>query len=168
VATIDVRTARAEDCDAMRDVTLAAYEEYAAILPSPFWAAYRRMLLETLEREGPAERIVAEQRGAIVGSVLLFPPDAQAYGRTVAGGDCPEVRLLAVLPAARGQGVGRALMDECVRRARHAGARALGLHTMDFMMAAREMYVRMGFVHAPDLDFTPARGVVVKAYRLDL
>jgi GNAT superfamily N-acetyltransferase len=82
--------------------------------------------------------------------------------------DYPEVRLLAVVPAARGKGVGAALIDECARRARRAGATTLGLHTMDMMRAAVRMYERMGFVRAPDLDFTPAEGVLVKGYRLDL
>jgi ribosomal protein S18 acetylase RimI-like enzyme len=59
-------------------------------------------------------------------------------------------------------------MAECVRHARHAGAAALGLHTMDMMRAAVRMYEGMGFVHVPDLDFSPAQGVLVKGYRLDL
>ena len=75
---------------------------------------------------------------------------------------------MAVLPSARGQGVGTALMAECVRRARHAGAAALGLHTMDVMRAAVRMYERMGFARMPNLDFSPAQGVLVKGYRLDL
>ncbi len=168
MTTINVRNADASDRDAIRDVTLAAYEEYAAVMPEPFWIAYRRTLLGTLDGDGPAERIVAERQGAIVGSVLLFPPEANAYGRSAAGGECPEVRLLAVPPAARGQGVGTALMEECVRRARRSGATALGLHTMDFMETAVRMYARIGFVRVPRLDFSPVQGVLVKGYRLDL
>jgi GNAT superfamily N-acetyltransferase len=178
--TIRMRDAGAGDRDAIREVTLAAYSEYAAVVPEQFWIAYRRALLETLDGAGPAERIVAERHGAVVGSVLLFPPDANAYGGSAvrfatghhetktAGGEYPEVRLLAVPPAARGQGVGTALMEECVRRARRSGARALGLHTMDFMKSAVRMYARLGFVRAPSLDFSPVRGIVVKGYRLDL
>ena len=59
-------------------------------------------------------------------------------------------------------------MDECVRRARHAGALAVGLHTMDVMGTAVRLYARMGFEHVPTLDFNPVPGVVVKGYRLDL
>lgn len=168
LTAIRIRNARDGDRDAIRDVTLAAYQEYAAVVPEPFWMAYRRTMLETLDGNGPAEPIVAERQGTILGSVLLFPPNANAYGRSATGGEGPEVRLLAVPPAARGQGVGTALMAECVRRARHAGARALGLHTMDFMETAVRMYARMGFVRAPDLDFSPVQGVVVKGYRLNL
>ena len=163
-----LRDAQEADRGQIRDNTLAAYEEYAATVPTPFWTAYRGNLLTTLESSGPEERIVAEQDGVIVGSVLLYPPAAGAYGSAVGAGESPEVRLLAVLPAARGEGVGHALMEECVRRARAAGAAALGLHTMDMMHAAVRMYERMGFKRVPEADFHPGGGVLVKAYRLDL
>jgi GNAT superfamily N-acetyltransferase len=165
---LPIRDARADELDAIREVTLAAYAEYGAVMPEPVWLGYRRQLLATLDSEGPAERIVAERNGVIVGSVLLFPPATSAYGGAAARVDCPEVRLLAVVPAARGLGVGTALMNECARRARAGGATVLGLHTTDIMQAAVRMYERIGYVRAPDLDFTPARGIVVKGYRLDL
>jgi GNAT superfamily N-acetyltransferase len=163
-----IRDARDDERDAVRDVTLAAYEEYAAIMPEPVWVGYRRQLAATIDSEGSAERIVAERNGAIVGSVLLFPAAANVYGGAAVSVDCPEVRLLAVVPEARGAGVGAALMAECARRARLAGATTLGLHTTDIMRAAVRMYERMGYVRAPELDFVPAPGVLVKGYRLDL
>jgi ribosomal protein S18 acetylase RimI-like enzyme len=78
------------------------------------------------------------------------------------------LRLLAVAGDARGQGVGQALVDECVRRARRMGAAELGLHTSASMAAARRMYLRMGFVRAPDHDFHPEGAELVEAYRLPL
>jgi GNAT superfamily N-acetyltransferase len=81
---------------------------------------------------------------------------------------CPEVRLLAVAPEARGQGIGTALMEECIRRARGLGSPCLNLHTTDMMQVAMRMYERMGFVRAPELDFHPDPKVTVKAYRFDL
>ena len=36
------------------------------------------------------------------------------------------------------------------------------------MQTALRMYERMGFVRAPELDFHPAPGFIVKGYRLDL
>lgn len=164
---VHVRSARDNERAAVRDVTLAAYEEYAEIMPAPFWTGYRRHLMSTLDAETPADRIVAEQNGVVVGSVLLFPPGADAYGGTAAGSGWPEVRLLAVAPAARGRGVGAALIDECIRRALSMGAMVLGLHTMDMMQAAVRMYARMGFVRAPERD-VDVQGVLVKGYRLDL
>jgi GNAT superfamily N-acetyltransferase len=163
-----IRDARDTDREAMRRVTLAAYEQYAAVLPPPIWEMYRRQLLATLEASGSVERIVAERDGGVVGSVLLFPPATAAYASAALKSDSPEVRLLAVAPEGRGHGIGRALMDECARRARLAGSARLGLHTIDMMRAALRLYERLGYVRAPELDFTPVPGFVVKGYRLDL
>ncbi len=165
---LHIRDARDDDRAALRDVTLAAYEEYAAIMPASLWAGYRRQVIATINADGPAERIVAERQGSIVGGVLLFPPGTTAYARGSVRLAWPEVRLLAVAPKARGQGVGTALMEECVQRARRAGATTLGLHTSDMMRAAVRMYERMGFVRVPEFDFRPAEAVLVKGYRLDL
>lgn len=155
---IYVRSMRDSERDAVRDLTLPAYEEYSAIMPEAFWIGYRRHLRATLDAEGPAERIVAERQDAVVGGVLLFPPAANVYAGAAGGTEWPEVRLLIVLSAARGQGVGTALMAECVRRARRAGARALGLHTMDMMHAAMRMYEHGLRAHAqPRLQSRPRR-----------
>ncbi len=152
----------------MRDVTLAAYEEYAEVMPPPIWAGYRKLLLATLNEEGPVERIVAVLDNVIVGSVLLYPANESSYPGMKDSIGWPEVRSLAVAPAMRGQGIGTALMEECERRARHAGATVLGLHTTDMMQTAMRMYERMGFVRVPELDFRPARNVLIKAYHRSL
>jgi len=163
-----IRDARHHEYDIVRSVTLAAYEEYAAIMPEPLWVGYRRQLLATLDAPAHVDRLVAERRDVILGSVLLFPATTNAYGSAAVGGGCPEVRLLAVVPAARGEGVGTALMNECARRARRSGASMLGLHTTDIMRAAIRMYEHLGYVRAPELDFAPAPGVLIKGFRLDL
>jgi GNAT superfamily N-acetyltransferase len=163
-----IRDARDDERDALRDVVLSAYAEYAARMPEPLWTGYRRQLLTTLASDGPVERIVAAREAAIIGSVLLFPPATDAYGRAGLPAEDPEVRLLAVLPNARGQNIGAALMHECARRARRAGAAGLGLHTTDIMRPAVRLYERLGYVRAPERDFVPAPGVLIKGYRLDL
>jgi GNAT superfamily N-acetyltransferase len=165
---LTIRGARDDERHAIRDLTLLAYAEYATLLPRPFWGAYQRQLLAALDREEPVERIVAKGAGTLVGSVLLYPPQANAYAQVAVSTRWPEVRLMAVAPDARGQGIGTALLHECARRARTMGATTLGLHTMDVMQAALRLYEREGFVRAPELDFYPAEGVLVKGYRLDL
>jgi len=132
------------------------------------FSALRGALEAAMDRESPAERIVAEHGGALAGSVMLFPTAAEDYGGAADAAPWPELRLLAVSPDARGLGVGQALVDECVRRARAAGARDLGLHTSRSMAAALRMYERMGFVRAPRYDFHPDGAEVVWAYRLPL
>jgi len=143
-----IRDAHPGDRSAILAVTLAAYEQYAAALPPPLWAKYRQNIQATLGDVRPAAQIVAEEGGALVG--------------------WPEVRLLAVAPAARGKGVARRLMEECIQRARAAGSPALTLHTADIMAVAMRLYEHMGFTRAPELDIRLAPGILAKGYRLPL
>jgi predicted N-acetyltransferase YhbS len=165
---LKVREARSEDRHAAREITLAAFQQYAAVMPPPRWTGYRENILATLTDVAPAQQIVAEKEGVILGSILLYPPGTAFSTPDEGPLTCPEVRLLAVAPEARGQGIGTALMKESIRRARRLGAACLNLHTTDMMQVAMRMYERMGFVHAPDLDFHPDPSITVKAYRLEL
>ncbi len=165
-----IRDASESDHQAIMDVTLAAYAEYAIVM-SPFaWDGYRQNIIATLEGDEQAERIVAEQDGVVVGSVLLYLAGAafrQPEDAAVAPAS-PELRLLATPPALRGRGIGAALLEECIRRARRAGVAAITLHTSDMMQTAMQMYERRGFVRAPELDFHPAPEITIKGYRLSL
>ncbi len=164
---LKIRDACKGDRDAARNITLSAFHQYAAVLPPSRWKGYRENILDTLSDVAPAQQIVAEKKGVILGSVLLYPPGT-AFSTPEEGPlTCPEVRLLAVAPEARGQGIGTALMKECIRRARQGGAACLTLHTTDMMQVAMRMYERMGFVRAPEMDFHPDPNVTVKAYRLE-
>jgi GNAT superfamily N-acetyltransferase len=164
-----IREARADDRAAIEAVTLAAYEQYATVMPA-LWGVYRQNILSTLAGASPDAQIVAEDQGRVVGSVLLNRAGS-AIARQGGGSltlTSPEVRLLAVAPEARGQGVGAALMQECVAQARASGAASLILHTNEVMQVAVRLYERMGFVRDPERDFQPVPGVIVKGYRLDL
>ncbi|GAB4210390.1 MAG: GNAT family N-acetyltransferase [Roseiflexaceae bacterium] len=167
-ATFHLRDARDDEREAIHDLTLASYEQYATIMAPSAWAALRGALVAALASPGPVERIVAEgSDGVLLGSVLLFPPNQgtpDAAGRMA----WPELRLLAVAPAGRGQGVGEALVRECARRTRAAGFPALGLHTSDSMREAIRLYERLGFQRAPKYDFRPPGAELVKGYSLRL
>ena len=162
-----VRDARSDERDAIRALTLQAYEQYASIMEPDAWAGLAGAIRSGLEVED-AERIVAEREGRLLGSVMLFPPASDAYGGETEPAGWPELRLLAVAPEARGLGVGATLLEECVRRARRSGATVLGLHSSRSMGTAIGMYTRRGFVRDPAHDFTPEGGELVEAYRLAL
>jgi len=162
-----IRDAQGNDGGAVEALTLSAYQEYAPLMPS-LWNAYRDNIVTTLAAPEPATQIVAEQGSRIVGTVLLYPAATDSDGGTPFPRPYPEVRLLAVAPAARGKGIGEALMRECIKRARRSGATTLALHTTDLMRAAMRLYTRMGFRREPALDFRPRPEVTIKGYVLDL
>jgi ribosomal protein S18 acetylase RimI-like enzyme len=151
-------------------VTLAAYQEYAANLQPQQWQEYRRNILDTLNEARPELQLVAELNGEIVGSVLIVPaePVMEVLESTAMHPGFQEVRLLAVTPAVRGQGIGKALMLTCIERAHSAGENAITLHTSDLMQTAKNMYERMGFKRDPKMDYYPSEDIVVKGYRLEL
>jgi len=166
--TLSIRDARPDERAAVNELTLRAYAEYATIMSPAAWAGLEAAMRSALASDERAERIVALRDETLLGSVMLYPASADAYSGAVRRAGSPEVRLLAVAPEARGLGVGRALMAECVRRARNAGAIELGVHTSRSMQIAMRMYARMGFVRVADSDFQPPGAELVQAYRLPL
>ena len=167
---MEIREARPSEREHLREITLAAYGEYAQLLPPKHWDSYLQHINHTHDDIGVGEQFVALFRGVPAGTALFYPPGTSFSDDVdaVMSADCPEVRLLAVTPESRGSGAGRALMEACVARARDSGAEGIVLHTMEMMKAARTLYASMGFERVPELDFQPAKDWYVEGFRLAL
>jgi len=156
--TFVVRDAATEDFDQASAVMLDAYQEYKPDPLPPAWAdtweAYWREVGAVGSRADEAQLIVATIGHHIVGAVTFYPNGSNS--NVV---DWPPewavIRLLAVSPDRRRQGIGRALTQECLRRARRQGARAVGLHTDSRMPTAQRLYSQLGFRRAPRFDYQP-------------
>lgn len=102
---------------------------------------------------------IAELDGANAGCIaLVAETDAVA-----------KLRIFLVEPAARGLGIGRRLIDECLRFARQAGYRKVRLWTENVLLAARHLYEQAGFrlVHV-ESDDSLAPGLLSETWELDL
>jgi ribosomal protein S18 acetylase RimI-like enzyme len=78
---------------------------------------------------------IAEIDGERVGSIVLRHKDKSTS----------QLHLFLVESWARGHGIGKLLLDECVRFAANAGYEIIELWTQSILTAARRLYERAGF-----------------------
>lgn len=141
-AVATIRDFAVADAAAVNAVALAAFEQYRGHYED--WPAFASFVGAMANLAEQGELIVAELDGRIAGAVAYFGP--RAAKPALFDPDWPVIRMLVVDPAARGAGLGRLLIEECISRARRDGAVALALHTSPIMQVALAMYLRRGFV----------------------
>jgi ribosomal protein S18 acetylase RimI-like enzyme len=158
----DIRLATPADYDQIGEITVRGY------LHDGFLGAsdnYADQLRDARSRAELAELWVAESptTGRLLGTVT-FCPLGSPY-RELATDTEGEFRMLAVDPAARGLGVGRALVQHCLDHSAVAGFTAVAICSLPEMTAAHALYRSLGFQRDNGLDWSPVPGVQLWGFR---
>jgi N-acetylglutamate synthase-like GNAT family acetyltransferase len=126
-----LRPATEADVAAITDLVDAAYGPYVeriGMRPGPMDEDYREVVRYL-------QVTVAESEGALVGVLVL--------------GTTPDgflIHNVAVHPAHRGEGLGRALLELAESEARKAGFDSIYLFTHEGLLESRALYERIGYV----------------------
>ncbi|KTR82121.1 hypothetical protein NS354_11415 [Leucobacter chromiiresistens] len=163
---MQIRRVRPEEYDAVGAMVRAAYagdytlnDEYLAEIED---VAGRDEVSEVLVAVDPVT-------GDLLGTITV-PRAGERLIDDTAENEF-DVRLLGVSRAARGRGVGQAIMRHAADMARSRGLDRLVLHTGEQMLPAQRLYERMGFVQIPEREFTIERDIGplrILSYGLDV
>lgn len=163
-----IRRARESEYADVGELTYRGFGHHLPAAPQPD-SERLNLLVDAQARADAGTLLVAEdvQTGKLVGTITVL-----LHGSTLARQAEPgeaEVRLLAVLPEARRQGLGRLLLEHSVQLAARNGARGVVLDTGVDNLGSQELYRQFGFIRRPDREKPrPAPKVQLVVYTLDL
>ncbi|MEU2266425.1 GNAT family N-acetyltransferase [Streptomyces olindensis] len=150
---IVIRPAEPGEYGPLGDITAHAYLQ-DGLLDFGENDEYLGELKDVAKRAAAAEVLVALRGDELLGGVT-FVPSGGPMADIARPGEA-EIRMLAVSRAARGRGVGEALVRSCVDRARATeGCVRIVLSTQRTMRSAHRIYERLGFVRTPERDWNP-------------
>jgi GNAT superfamily N-acetyltransferase len=135
---------------AILTVIRQAYAEFEPSLTAPEWERMSGNLAGIVAPGAPGVLIAAYAEGLAVGTATYLPPGPRDYSRVPQ--EWAVIRGMAVVPAWRGRGVGRALLVDCLARAQSDAAPTVGLHTAAIFHAARALYEDVGFVRQSEFE----------------
>jgi GNAT superfamily N-acetyltransferase len=159
--TYEIRLAVPSEYDAVGELTVEAYSHDGFVRGD-----YAMTLRAAADRAAKAELWVAADSSGLLGTVT-YCPVGSVY-REIGLDDEGEFRMLGVTGRARGLGIGTALTERCIERARELGHGRIVMSSAAFMTTAHRIYERLGFVRLPDRDWSPIPGIDLYAFALDL
>ncbi len=159
---VDVRDAQPREFGRIGELRVAAYQADGFLSETSSYAD----TLRVLGMDGSGEILAAVDDGHILGTVTLvhWPHGGEVLRAPGEG----EVRALAVAAAARGRGIGRALLAAVMNRAAIREVRELLLLTQPDMLAAQHLYAEAGFQRLPHRDYEYAPGHRLLAFGLPM
>ncbi|MVN74827.1 GNAT family N-acetyltransferase [Hymenobacter sp. HMF4947] len=143
MADLTIRSIAPGDNVALARVIRDTLTEYGAAKPgTAYYDTATDQLYELFQQTPRSAYFVAEQEGEIFGGGGIFPTENLPS-------DTVELVKLYLLPAARGRGVGKALIDQCLQAASAAGYTRVYLETTEELTQAIPLYERLGFTYLP-------------------
>ncbi|MGC3945670.1 MAG: GNAT family N-acetyltransferase [Chryseolinea sp.] len=159
------RQAMPGDAVSLKELASVTWRQFEDVIGAESW----NFLSGALDRVDYSSLIdrsygaLCEVGDRIVGMAFLVP---QGNPTDIFPADWCYVRMVTVDKKYNGKGIGRRLMSECIEHARTQRETIMGLHTSEFMNAARHIYESMGFYVVKELE--PRFGKKYWLYRLDL
>lgn len=163
---MEVREVLADEAERVGELVVEAYralEEGPAVEDGGYGAELRAVARRARE----AAVLVAVEGPDILGCVTYVPDERSPLAEDMQPGEAG-IRMLAVAPDRQRLGVGRALVEACVERARRDGRVWVFLHSGAWMKAAHALYGSLGFVRVPDRDWAPLPDIPLLAFAKDL
>lgn len=161
---VEIRPVAVDELDKAGEVTLAAYATLDGLVLT---GGYADDLRDVAARTTGAAVLVAVEDGEVLGCVTLVEDPSSAWSEGLVAGEVG-IRMLGVAASARGRGIGAALVEECLDRARAGGFRRAVLHSTASMTAAHRIYERAGFRRAPHRDLVLSPELVLMSFTLEL
>ncbi len=163
--TLEIRRIRSGEYDEVGELIVGSYGHngYLVLPDGSFDDDYADELRAADRRDDEAEVWVAVDGDELLGCVTWCQAGSP-YRELAVDDSQAEFRGLAVAPAARGRGAGRALVEYCLERARSERLSEVVLCSLPEMRPAHSLYESLGFARRPELDWSPAEGVVLWAF----
>jgi len=164
--TVTVRPVHTEELAEVGELTAAAYAADGLLAEGDPYAEHLRDAV-TRAREAEVYVALLDGREDVLAGTVTFCPEGSPWREVARPGE-GEFRMLAVSPTARRRGVAAALVGVCLERSRELGCTAVVLCSLPVQRGAHRIYERLGFRRLPERDWSPADGVELLGFGLEL
>ena len=124
---------------------------YFALAEYPHDEVYDKYIADIASRLDDSLVVGAFVDGRIVGCLTYVSSNDSVHAEHD-DSEAASFRYFAVDPSAQGGGIGGAMIQWVIERARADGKQRIFIHTLTMMSAAMYLYERFGFVRVPEKD----------------